>query len=130
MLSHYSVFGGRRRGGRRGVEVEGAFVDHHGPGLFAVVTAVAALNILDAFFTILFLSYGGRELNPVVQLSLDAGVWPFIWLKSIGIGICLLFLTVTKNFRFARVGLAVIFVGYLLLLGWHGYLYTWLPDCV
>ncbi|MCA8955918.1 MAG: hypothetical protein KDC87_07580 [Planctomycetes bacterium] len=128
-LSRYAVWGGgRRRHHRRGREALNGFVDAHGPGLFLVVTAVAALNILDAFFTVLFLSYGGREINPVVQTALDLGTWWFVVLKSVGIGLCLAFLTVTKNFRVARIGLWVILAGYLLLLGWHGLLYTRLPE--
>jgi hypothetical protein len=41
----------------------------------------------------------------------------------VGIGLCLLFLTLTKNSLFSRLGLAVIFTGYLALIGWHAALY-------
>ena len=58
-----------------------------------------------------------------MQVSLDWGIPWFILLKSLGIGVCLLFLTLTKNTFFSRVGLAVIFTGYLALLGWHTALY-------
>lgn len=127
MLSRYAFFGGRRRGQRRGHEQDGSFVDTHGATLFLVVTGVAALNILDAFFTVLFLSYGGQEINPIVQVALDIGVWWFIVLKSLGIGLCLMFLTVTKNFLVSRIGLGIVFTGYAVLLGWHFYLWTLLP---
>lgn len=130
MFSRYAFFGGRRAAHRRGAEQGQGFVDVHGHGLFAVVTGLAALNILDAFFTILFLSYGGEELNPIVQLSLDMGMWSFIALKSVGIGICAVFLVVTKNYLVSRIGLAFVFVGYTALLGWHAYLYTRLPEHV
>ena len=127
MFSRYAFFGGRRKGSRRGVEQEGQFVDSHGSKLFLIVTVVAALNILDAYFTVLFLTFGGQEINPIVQMSLDVGIWSFILLKSVGIGLCLMFLTVTKNFRVSRIGLWIVLGGYSALLGWHGYLYTMLP---
>ncbi len=127
MLSRYTFFGGRRRGGRRGDENDGAFVDQHGTLLFVGVTAIVALNVLDAFFTILFLSYGGRELNPLVDMVLQFGVWPFLLLKSAGIGVCVGVLTITKNFRAARIGIGFVLGGYLLLLGWHLFLLQRLP---
>lgn len=99
-------------------------VDVHGSGLFLTVTMIAVLNFLDAFFTVLYLSFGGKELNPIVQVSLDMGLPWFIALKSVGIGICLLFLTLTKNSLLSRIGLAIVFFGYLALLGWHGVLYV------
>lgn len=128
MWSRYVLFGGRRRTVRRAEEREGAFVDIHGPRLLGLVSAIVALNLLDAWFTLLFLSHGGQELNPFVQQILDLGghPWPFLLFKTIGIGICCAFLTLTKNFRPARIGLWVVFVGYTVLLGWHLYLLSWL----
>lgn len=124
MFSWHAWFGGRRRAARRAEERVGSFVDLHGPALFLVVIGIVALNLLDAWFTLLFLSHGGREMNPVVQALLDLGYgpWPFLVFKTFGIGACVLFLTVTKNFRPARLGMAFVLVGYLVLLGWHLYL--------
>jgi hypothetical protein len=121
-------FGGRRAAVRRRTDERAIFVDQHGWRLFLVVATVAALNIGDAFFTVLFLSHGGTELNPLVDFVLGYGTWPFVLVKSIGIGICLLFLTLTKNFLPSRIGLAVVLAGYLLLLGWHLYLTGFLPE--
>lgn len=128
MLSRYALFGGRRRTVRRDEEREGAFVDVHGPRLFLLVLTIVALNLLDAWFTLLFLSHGGRELNPFVQRLLDfgGGPWPFLVFKTVGIGLCCAFLTLTKNFRPARFGLWIVFAGYAVLLGWHFYLLSWL----
>lgn len=119
MLSRYSLFGGRRTGARRAGEQEGIFVDRHGPGLLAVVLLIVVLNVLDAWFTLLFLSHGGREMNPVVQAILDWGNTAFLAFKTVGIGACVGILALTKNFRAARVGLWVVASGYTLLLGWH-----------
>lgn len=128
MFSRHAFFGGRRHTVRRAAEREGAFVDVHGPRLFVMIGAIVALNLLDAWFTLLFLSHGGRELNPIVQavLDLDGHPWPFLIFKTFGIGCACAFLALTKNFRPARFGLWIVFTGYTLLLGWHLYLLSWL----
>lgn len=126
LVSRHTVFGGRRIVARRVTERRGYIADLHGPGLFVVVLSVAALNILDAFFTLLFLAHGGREMNPLIDAVLQLGVWPFFLVKSLGIGVCIGFLTITKNFWLSRVGLGLVLAGYSLLLGWHFYLLRYL----
>ena len=124
MWSRYVFFGGRRRHIRREEEREGAFVDVHGPGVFVVILAIVGLNLLDAWFTLLFLSHGGKELNPVVQyvLEFESHPWPFVILKTLGIGAACMFLAMTRNFTAARYGLWTVFLGYSALLSWHLYL--------
>ena len=89
MFSRFVLRGGRRRKVRREEERDGAFVDIHGAGVLLVVLSIVALNLLDAFFTLLFLSHGGTELNPAVQWVLDSTwqPWPFLLMKTVGIGI-------------------------------------------
>jgi hypothetical protein len=130
IFSRHVWFGGRRVGARRGGENQGLLVDIHGWGLLAVAVAIIGLNLLDAWFTMLFLSYGGRELNPMVDALLQLGYhpWPFIILKTLGIGIAVVLLALAKNFRSARFGLALVLIGYTVLLGWHLYLYTHLDS--
>jgi hypothetical protein len=124
MFSRYTFCGGRRRAARRTDEREGSFVDRHGLGVLLVVLGIVGLNLADAWFTLYFLSCGGQELNPAVQTVLDlAGhPYPFLVLKTLGIGLLCAFLAITKNFRSARVGIAIVLVGYTVLLGWHLYL--------
>jgi hypothetical protein len=130
MFSRFMLFGGRRKSIRRDEERDGAFVDVHGPGVLFVVLAIVALNVLDAYFTLLFLSHGGSELNPVVQWVLDSRwhPWPFILLKTFGIGIACAFLMMAKFFRPARLGMAFVLIGYGVLLGWHLFLLQSLPE--
>lgn len=128
MLSRFVWWGGRRIAGRRVEEQANLYVDQHGPVLLLVVLTLTALNFLDAYFTVLFLSYGGQELNPVVDLLLCLGPWPFVLTKSLGVGACTAFLTVTKNFLAARIGLGVLSTGYAVLLGWHLHLLAHLPH--
>jgi hypothetical protein len=130
-LSRYAVLGGRRCTGRRALERDCTFVDQHGPVTFALVAAVVALNFLDAWFTILFLSHGGTEVNPIVAALLEGGCWPFLLVKSVGIGLCVAVLTLTARFPVARFGLALVGAGYAALLVWHLSLLSVLPElCV
>ncbi len=128
ILSRYTFVGGKRRDSRRGEEATACFVDEWGAGLFGVVTCLAALNFLDAWFTIYLLSFGGKEMNPFIDAVIQLGCWPFIFVKSFGIGICVAILTLTSRFRIAKIGLATVMVGYTLLLFWHLYLLSILPS--
>ncbi len=119
MFSRYTLFGGRRSCVRRAEDDPEVFVDRYGKGVFVVVMSVVLLNLLDAWFTLLFLAHGGQELNPFVDEILKIGPEVFILFKTLGIGICTAFLTITKNFRAARIGMTVVLVGYSLLLCWH-----------
>lgn len=119
MLSRYSFWGGRRAHVRRLEDDPEVFVDRYGTRLFVAVLSVVLLNLLDAFFTLLFLAHGGQELNPLVDHVLGYGPQAFILFKTLGIGTCAAFLTITVRFRAARIGLWVVLVGYSLLLCWH-----------
>lgn len=127
MLSRYTFFGGRRQASRRREERGSGFVDRWGSFLFAVVCAIAALNFLDAWFTIYLLSWGGSEMNPLIDAVIKMGVWPFVAVKSVGIGACVAILTITSRFPIARIGLGLVFVGYFVLILWHAYLLQLLP---
>lgn len=127
MFSRYTFFGGRRRAARRLEEQDGSYVDQHGTWLFLAVIAIVVLNLLDAWFTLLFLAHGGRELNPLVdELLVRGGPGLFVLFKTLGIGVCVGFLAITKNFRSARIGIGVVLLGYAALLGWHLHLLAWL----
>lgn len=132
LWSKYVWFGGRRKAARRAEEREGSIVDVHGTGLLIVAVAIVVLNMLDAYFTTLFLSHGGEEVNPLVNWLMQFGghPWPFILLKTLGIGVAVVLLALAKNFRAARYGLAVVLMGYVALLGWHLYLYAHLDSVI
>ncbi len=123
MLSRYTFFGGRREGGRRSEEDRNIFVDRYGQGLFLASAFVLLLNLLDAFFTLFYLSYGGKELNPVAQFLLDVGPEAFLLAKTLGIGVCVAYLVLVSRFKGAKLGLAVVLSLYTALLGWHLFLF-------
>ncbi len=122
MFSKYTVFGGRRIRARRENEKRGSFVDQHGVGLLVLLLLVAGFNIVDAYFTLFFLGHGAREANPVALFLLNIAPWVFVLSKSLGIGICLAFLCLAKNFYTARFGLFLVFTLYFLLSLYHLFL--------
>ena len=122
MFCKYTIFGGRRVSPRRKEEIRGSFVDQHGVGLFIILLLVAVFNLIDAYFTLFFLGHGAKEANPIALFLLNLGPWVFVLAKSLGIGFCLGFLCLAKNFYTARIGIGVVFVLYFLLSIYHIFL--------
>ena len=118
-FSRYSLWGGRRRGARRGAEEDDTFVDLYGRRLFILVLWIALMNVGDSFFTLVHLQAGGVEINPVARLLLATGRWNFVFVKSILIGVALVVLAVHKNFHLARIGLWTAAGTYTCLVGYH-----------
>jgi len=119
VFSRYTFIGGKRRGGRRKSENNGIYVDRYGTGIFMLFLSILVLNVLDAYFTLVFIQLGGNEANPIAQVFLDMGVIPFLLVKSVAIGICLLVLVLHKTFYSVPRVLFCICVFYSLLLVYH-----------
>ena len=118
-LSKWSFGRGRRRGARRGEEVEGSFVDVYSPSMLAAILWIALMNAADSFFTIVHLQNGGQEVNPVANALLLTGRAQFVLIKSAVISVALLVLCLHKNFHLARLGLWLAAVAYTCLLAYH-----------
>jgi len=123
MISRFTFIGGRRRFPRRSREREGAYVDQFGSGLFAVVLGLFLLNVLDAFFTLLYLARGGMEANPVAAALIHWGVLPFLVVKCFGIGLALSFLCLHRFFRLGRIGLGSGLTLYSAIFVYHLFLF-------
>ena len=108
----------RRSGGRRSSDQTG-YVDRYSRYDVALILAVFLMNVADAFFTMLWLDRGGKEANPVMDFFLDIGPTAFLIQKCIVVGAWLLVLLVHKNFRFARAGLHISLLAYLVLMFLH-----------
>ena len=107
----------RARGRRLSDQVD--YVDLYSRRDIALLLAIFLLNVGDAFFTMLWLSRGGREANPVMDFFLDIGPGAFIMQKCFIVGIWLVVLLVHKNFRFARLGLYAALAVYSMLMIVH-----------
>lgn len=119
MFSRYTFFGGRRCQARRDEEARAVYVDRYGWGVVTLFLMILMLNVLDAYFTLVYVQMGGKEANPIAQAFLDMGEVPFILVKSAVIGVCLLVLVIHKTFYSVPRVLMVICVFYCLLLGYH-----------
>jgi hypothetical protein len=115
---------GRRQRGRRRGERDNIYVDRYEVRDVGLAAAVLVLNVLDAFLTVVYLSYGGAEANPVAAWLLECGVGWFLAAKSLAVSVCLLFLILHKNFRFVRPALRLLLFFYAVLLVYHMYLQT------
>jgi hypothetical protein len=107
-----------RRAHGPGIRPEG-YVDRYSKRDVALLVAIFALNIADAFMTMLWLHRGGREANPIMAFFLDIGPVAFLAQKCLIVGFWLILLLVHKNFRFAKVGLYASLAVYALLLIVH-----------
>ncbi len=92
----YWFYGQRRRARRR--EDQG-YVDVYDPLVVGVCLATLVLSCLDAYLTLLLISNGARELNPLMGVLLSHGLGLFINLKIALTAIGLLILILHKNFR-------------------------------
>ncbi|MCB9896376.1 MAG: hypothetical protein H6825_00095 [Planctomycetes bacterium] len=119
MLSRYTFFGGRRRGGRRDGEVENVYVDVYSPQLVGLLLVFFGLTVIDSVSTLVYLGKGGQELNPIAQWMIDQGSVFFVVAKGLLSGLCLLFVMLHKNFRPARTALAIGFTFYFALGLYH-----------
>jgi hypothetical protein len=66
-LSRFTLRGQRTTFRRKEERARGGYVDRYHSGLLFILTMVAGLNILDAWFTMIILENGGREINPIVH---------------------------------------------------------------
>ena len=92
----YFLFNGRRERIRREEDSRKVFFfDRYHPKLFAAITAILMLSILDALLTLILIDNGSTELNPVMAYFLEHGLLPFIVVKycltSSGVVILLIF---------------------------------------
>lgn len=119
MVSLHTFFGGRRRQARRVGEAEGAFVDLYSPRLAVLLLVFFTLTVFDSVATLFYLSKGGEELNPIAQWMIDQGNTEFVVIKGVLTGMCVLFVMLHKNFRYARCAIAVGFSFYFALAIYH-----------
>lgn len=80
---------------------------------------ITILNVLDAFFTLVYLQRGGSEANPIADWCIQRGPHFFIFIKTFVMGGALAILCLHKNFKRARVGILIGVGLYVLLTCYH-----------
>jgi hypothetical protein len=117
MLSRY-LFWGRRRGGRRGGDSR-VYVDRPGAWVIAACVGLLLLSIADAHVTLLILSNGGAEINPLMRAALGLGDGPFV-LTKLGLTFAgAAVLCLHKTWPLGRVCLWIALGGYGVLTAYH-----------
>jgi len=120
-LSLYTIMGRRVLSGRRKGDKPG-YVDLYHPALFLVLIGIVLLSLMDAYFTLEALSVGGKEINPAMCAVLGLGIMPFVLIKLSITGLGLALLCLHKNFPHVKRIIAIILIGYMVLLTYHLYL--------
>ena len=108
----------RRRAGRRSDD-RTLYVDRFSLPDVLLMLGIFLLNVFDALFTLIYLSHGGEEANPVMDGLLQVSDWAFLAQKCFVVGLWLVFLTVHKNFKHVRVGLWALLALYTGVLFYH-----------
>ena len=85
----YGSFRPRRRGVRRDAEQHIEFVDWHDAYLLAIAIGILLLSSLDAFLTLMLLTHGAQEVNPVMAglLYRDVAAFAAVKLTLTGLGV-------------------------------------------
>ncbi len=95
----WSSLRGRRRFVRRKEERNiPHYVDRYEGSLTFIVIAIMILTLLDAFFTLILINHGARELNPIMGFLLSKGEWTFLLGKYLLTALCITILIIHKNF--------------------------------
>ena len=113
---------GRRRGFRRASDAHCGIVDCPAPWIVALVLWVTVCSALDALFTLIYISNGGAEANPVMALALTYGTSTFVNLKM---GITCLGVWMLSAFQYvplASLVLQSLTLIYLGIMGLHAIL--------
>jgi hypothetical protein len=118
-LSRYTFTGRRRAVPRRAGDSTAIYVDRLGGGLSLILASILLFQCLDGGFTLLHLSQGGRELNPLMDYLIQRGSWAFLGIKLGTAVIGLFLLGIHKNFRWVKEGIGVLFLLYAGVIGYH-----------
>ncbi len=111
---------GRRRVIRRAEEsTHGYYVDRYRRGEWALVIGILLLSSADLILTMVHLSAGGREANPVMALALEQSEFTFIFVKLATTVLGLMILLTHVRFRRVRPMLSTVCALYCLVIVYH-----------
>ena len=120
----YGSFNPRRRQPRREYAQGVHVLDWHHSRLLAVVLAILALCVTDAFLTLILLQAGAHEANPVMASVVYGDPGTFTSLKMVMTGCSVAVMVMLAGYRFLGVFrvellLYVVLSGYLGLVGYE-----------
>jgi hypothetical protein len=101
------VYGGfrprRRTLPRRRADSRFHTLDWHAAPLLAVALGIVLLSVADAFLTVILLSNGADEINPIMAALVYRSVTVFTALKIGMTAASVIFMVLLANYRFMRV---------------------------
>jgi hypothetical protein len=114
----------RRRPPRRDDEVRYHSLDWHSPHLMGVAIVILLLCVGDALLTLILLSGGAEEANPVMAPLVGGSVTVFTSLKMTITGLSVIFMVILARYRFMRVlrvelALYGVLMAYVTLIGYE-----------
>lgn len=96
-LTASSLFGKRKNIRRDEDSLTQPYVDLYSFSSVLGVLVTLTLSVADAIFTLKLISLGASELNPFLDFFLQLGPIPFLTVKYILTGTCLVFFLVNEN---------------------------------
>ena len=116
----YGSFNPRRRSSARRLD-DSRFhaLDWHAAHLLVVAIAILLLSVIDAFVTLILLSGGAEEVNPVMAAVVYKSASVFTALKMAMTGVSVVFMVFMARYRFLRV-VRVELVLYAILAAYSG----------
>jgi hypothetical protein len=93
----------RRRAGRRATDRIYTFIDWHSPRVLALVLLILGLSTLDGVLTLMLMSQGANEANPVMALFVPHSLGWFATIKLTLTGVGVAILVVCARMKLFRV---------------------------
>lgn len=97
-LSRRSLFGARTNTRRKEDRHVHFYVDRYSLRSILAVHFALILSIADAIFTLKLVGMGAQEINPVMNFFLQFGPLPFLMVKYVLTGSCLIWFLIHKNY--------------------------------
>jgi hypothetical protein len=100
-------------------------VDRYNTKLLAVILFILSLSILDAFFTLVLLDKGAKEMNPFMAYYLDISPTVFFWIKYLLTCASVLLVLFIKDFYIfktklkARILFFLLPIPFVLVIPWQ-----------
>lgn len=88
----HGSFNPRRRAGRRAGDLHYPIIDWHSPRVLALVITILGLCVIDGVLTVLLISNGATEVNPVMAMFVphDLGLFAAVKLSLTAVGAAIL----------------------------------------
>ena len=102
----YFLIDGRRESARREEDkTRFFFFDRYNQRIFATISLILLLSIIDALLTLILIERGSSELNPVMAYFLEYGPLPFIIAKYLLTSFGVVVLLIFKNVFIKKINL-------------------------